>query len=288
MEEIADNVFLEGGYPRVFLGVFKLDRGLFMIDAPFRHEDGQSWKAKLSRLGTDMDRLLLLLDGHIDRTLMAPVMETEIIIQENAQTILHNRSTSQKSRELEIAPDWTHAELPQGTRFFKPHITFSNEVLIHWGTVPLVVSHQSGAHFAGAWLIVDAKRVVFIGDSVVTDQPPFLAKADLPNWIGDLELLLSNRFANYKIVSSRNGLIQPRSVKKMLIFLTETKERVDGLLEEDLPLIGVPELSSQLLKKIDFDPQQQDQFHHRLTRGLEQYIKRHLLKKDTESKGENE
>ncbi len=288
MEEIADNVFIEGNFPRVVLGVIKLDRGLVMVDAPFMYEDGQAWKAKLNHLGTGLDRLTLLLDAHIDRSLMASAMETKIIIHENAQTILRNRSASLKSQELEVEPDWTHAELPQGTRFCKPHMTFRDNVLIHWGKDPIMILHKPGSHFAGAWLIYDEGKVVFIGDSVITDQPPFLAKADLRHWIEDLKLLLSGPFDEYKIVSSRNGVIQAESIRQMVNFLNETKEGIDELLNEDMPLAGITELSSQLLKKIDYDPQKHDRYKHRLTRGLEQYIKRQYSKMDTINKGDNE
>lgn len=288
MEEIAENVYIEEGYPRVVLGVLKLDHGMVMVDSPFRLEDVQSWKAKISLLGPGVNRLHLLLDAHIDRTLMAHAMETEVILHKDADSIIRNRSGSSRSQELEMGPDWTHTELPSGTHFFTPHMTFSDEVLINWGEAPLVILHKAGAHLAGAWLIYDAQKVVFIGDSVLIDQPPFLGKADLNRWIEDLDGLSSDRFENYQIVSSRSGLIQPESVRKMSAVLTEIKEQLDKLSKEDIPLAGVPQLSSQLLKKIIFDPENRDRYYHRLTWGLEQYIKRHYSKRDIDTKGETE
>ena len=288
MEEIADRIFIEEGYQRVVLGAIWIGQRLVMVDAPFSHEDGQSWKTKLSHLGTGLDRLLLLLDAHIDRTLTAQAMETDVLIHENALNILNNRSESLKSRELELEPDWTHAELPQGTRFCKPHMTFSDEVLVNGGEDQLIISHRSGAHFSGAWLICESRKLVFIGDSVVTDQPPFLSKSDLPIWNDDLTWLLSDRFADFKIVSGRNGVISSTSIRKMLDFLIEVKEGIEDLQRQDMPLTGAPELSGQLLKKIDFDPKMQDRYDHRMTRGIEQYIKRNYSIKEIDTKGENE
>ena len=288
MEEIADNVFIEVDYPRVVLGAFKLDHGMVMIDSPFRLEDVRSWKGKIRHLGSGMDSLLLLLDAHIDRTLLAFGMETDVIIHEDACSIIRNRSASSRSQELEIGPDWTHTELPTGTRFVNPRMTFSKEVLIHWGETPLVISHKPGAHLAGAWLIYDAQKIIFIGDSVVMDQPPFLAKADLGTWIDELTWLASDRFNNYQIISSRNGLIQMESVRKMSSLLIHIKEQLDALSNEEIPMVGVPDLCSILLKEIDFDPQNQDRYQHRLTHGLEQYLKRHYLNQNSGTKGEDE
>ena len=288
MVEIAENVFIEESYPRVVLGIIKLDQGTVAIDSPFLIEDVQFWRAKFRHLGSGMESLLLLLDPHIDRTLMAQAMETDVIVHENAAAILSNRSVSSKSNELEIGPDWTHTELPQGVRFIKPHFTFSKNVIIHWGKDPLMISHMSGAHLAGSWLIYDAQKVVFIGDSVVIDQPPFLAKADLQNWLKDLEWLLSDRFEGYQIVSGRNGVIQRDSVEKMKAFLVETKGRIDELTNQETPLSGVSDLSSQLLKKMSFDTDKRDRYFLRLTRGLEQYINRYYSKEENDTKGEDE
>lgn len=288
MEEIASNVYIETEFPRVVLGILKLDHGMVMVDSPFRLPDTQLWMAKLRHFGMGMEVLHLLLDAHIDRTLMAHAMETDVIIHEDACDIIRNRSTSSRSQELEIEPDWTHTELPTGTRFFVPRMTFSDEVLIHWGENPLLISHRAGSHFAGAWLIHDAQKVVFVGDSVVIDQPPFLAKADLDKWIEDLNWLSSPRFEGYQIVSSRSGLIQPGSIGEMAELLADIKEQLDELSTQDLPMAGVPELSSQLLEKIDYDPKDQDRYYHRLTRGLELYLKRHYSKQEIHTKGENE
>lgn len=288
MEEIASNVYIETEYPRVVLGIFKLDHGMVIVDSPFRLQDAQSWTAKLGHLGMGMNNLHLLLDAHIDRTLMTQVMETDVIIHEDACEIIRTRSASSRSQELELGPDWTHTELPAGTRFFVPRMTFSDEVLIHWDENPLVISHRAGSHLAGAWLIHEAQKVVFVGDSVVIDQPPFLAKSDLNRWIEDLNWLSSPRFEDYQIVSSRSGLIQPESVGEMSELLNHIKEQLDELTKQDYHMAGIAELSSQLLNKIDYDPKDQDRYYHRLTRGLELYLKRHYSKQDSHTKGENE
>ena len=147
---------------------------------------------------------------------------------------------------------------------------------------------MSGAHFAGAWLRYDAQKVIFVGDSVVLNQPTFFAKADLTTWIEDLEWLGSDRFKNFKIISGRNGLIQSSSIRTMSALLNEAKERIDELAEEEMPLVNVPELAAHLLKKINYDSQLRDRYYLRLTRGLEQYIRRHMINSETDTKGEIE
>lgn len=288
MEEIAENVFIEESYPRVVLGVLKLDHGLLVVDSPFRLEDVLSWQSKLSHMGGGMERLLVLLDAHIDRSMTIRAMETNVLSHENVNEIIHTRIAASNNQNLEIGPDWTHKEFPVGFRCFNPQMTFSEEVLIHWDEKPIVVSHKPGAHIAGAWLVDDAKKVVFIGDSVVIEQPPFLAMADLDPWIAEISWLQTDRFKNFTIVSSRNGVIKPDSIRKMGSFLSKTKELVDDLAGEEAPLDGIPELASQLLIKLDYDIQYHDRYLNRLTWGLEQYFKRHYLVREIETEGKDE
>ena len=65
-------------------------------------------------------------------------------------------------------------------RWATPDITFSDQLTLYWDQDPVVLTQRSGAHFAGSWLTYDAKKVVFVGDSVIFNQPPFLAWANLP------------------------------------------------------------------------------------------------------------
>lgn len=288
MEEIAENVFIEEGYPRVVLGVLKLEQGLLLVDSPFRLEDVPSWQSKLSQLGAGMERLLVLLDAHVDRTMTIRAMETNVLTHENVIEIIRGRSTSSKNQDLEPGPDWTHTDFPIGYRCVKPQLTFTDKALLHWDENPILVTHKPGAHSAGVWLIDETRKVAFIGDSVLEAQPPFFAQADIETWISELNWLQSDRFENFKLISSRNGVIDFNSVNKMAAFLTKTKELLNDLASEDSPLEGIPELASHLLKKLDYDHQSHERYINRLIWGLEQYHLRNLADQELETKGEEE
>ncbi len=288
MEEIAENVFIEEVYPRVVLGALKLEQGLLLVDSPFRLEDVPSWQSKLSQLGAGMERLLVMLDAHVDRTMTIRAMETNVLAHDNVIEIIRSRSTSSKNQDLEPGPDWTHTEFPAGYRCVKAQMTFTDEALLHWDENPILVTHKPGAHSAGAWLIDEIRKIAFIGDSVLEAQPPFFALADIETWISELNWLQSDRFKNFKLISSRNGVIDLNSVNKMAELLTKTNELMNDLALEDSPLEGIPELASHLLKKLDYDPQSHERYVNRLIWGMEQYYLRNYADQETESKGEEE
>ena len=103
MQEIAHNVFIETGYPGVTLGAINRQRGLIQIDAPFRPDDIRAWRTALFALSGGVDRLLVNLDAHYDRTLGSRQIECTVVGQERLTQYL-------KDRPINIRP--------QGIAFF--------------------------------------------------------------------------------------------------------------------------------------------------------------------------
>ena len=287
MESISNHTYLETEYPGVTLGAVQSKKGLFLVDAPFRMEDQRAWSQELLGLEAGSARLLVMLDPHIDRTLGVRAMETEVIGQENCVPILRTRPTAFRSQELDAGSDWEPFSLPANLRWALPDLTFSDSLKFYWDELPMVLEHHPGSHIAGTWLRVIADSVVFIGDTVVTNQPPFLGYGDLEAWVADLELLLSEEYKGVKIVTSRSAVVRLRSIEKMRNFLEKTRHKLEAFAAhpgetEDL-LKEVP----GLLKGLNFNKGLTQRYHNRLAWGLEQYYKRHYLHIEEEHKGEN-
>lgn len=282
MEEIRKQIFIEDGYPGVVVGAIRSERGLILVDSPFRSEDQDHWRRAVSRLeeGIGKKKLLVILDTHIDRTLGVRVIESILVGQENSISILQDRPTAARSQEIDAGADWEPFDLPSNIRWMQPELAYEQSMSIHWGEFPLLLEHHPGSHLAGSWLKLETESVVFIGDCVVIQQPPFLAFADLDAWVADLELLLSDEYKGYKIVSGRNGVVRSRSIEKMRDVLLGIKTVVEGVAGkngqvEDL-LAEVP----KLLKPLNFNKSLTQLYHNRLSWGLEQYYKRHYLHLD--------
>ena len=287
MDSISNHTYLETEYPGVVLGVVQSKRGLLLVDAPFRAEDQRTWHQDLAHLEAGSERLLVMLDPHIDRTLGIRAMETEVVGQENSVPILRNRPTAFRSQELDAGSDWEPFNLPANLRWAIPELTYSDSLNLYWDELSMVLEHHSGSHIAGTWLKVIPDSVVFIGDTVVTNQPPFLGYGDLAAWVTDLELLLSDEYRGFKIVTSRSAVVRARSIEKMRNFLEKTRNKVEAFAAhpgetEDL-LREVP----GLLRGLNFNKGLTQRYHNRLAWGLEQYYKRHYLHIEEEQKGEN-
>ena len=61
------------------LGAINAPHGLILIDAPLKLDDTRLWRSTLLNLGGGIDRLLINLDAHPDRTLGVRSMECTVV-----------------------------------------------------------------------------------------------------------------------------------------------------------------------------------------------------------------
>jgi hypothetical protein len=95
-----------------------------------------------------------------------------------------------------------------------PEITFSQSMQIHSGENEILLESRPASASGALWVTLKNEGVVFIGDAVVVDQPPFLAGAEIPAWIENLQTLLSSSYKNKILISGRGGMINADSWKK--------------------------------------------------------------------------
>jgi glyoxylase-like metal-dependent hydrolase (beta-lactamase superfamily II) len=275
MQEIAPHVFIETGFPGVTLGAVNWPHGLILIDAPFRVEDTRSWRSTLLNLSGGVDRLLVNMDAHFDRTLGSRAMEVTIVSHDKLTQIFRNRPNTFKTQSAETGADWEQYNGMGSIRWAPPEITFTEKLHIYWDETPLLLGSHPGPAAGAIWMELPKDHIVFIGDAVVKNQPPFLTTADLPAWIETLKVLLSPAYQDYLFVSGRGGLVVHKEVHAMLTLLEEINRKLEHLASEVAPVDEVEKLAPILLKQIEFSIQRQLQYRQRLTWGLRQYYLRH-------------
>lgn len=136
MQEIAPHIFIETGFPGVTLGAINWAHGLVLIDAPFRIEDTRSWRSTLLNLGGGVDRLLVNLDAHFDRTLGTRAMECSVAGHEKLAQVFRNRPISFKTQGTETGAEWEQYNGLGSIRWAPPEITFTQQLDIFWEESP--------------------------------------------------------------------------------------------------------------------------------------------------------
>ncbi|MBU2609501.1 MAG: MBL fold metallo-hydrolase [Chloroflexi bacterium] len=297
MQAIAEDVYIENQYMGVTLGAIRLPHGLIQVDAPPSPEDVRSWRAALLNLGGSSDRLLVNLDAHPDRTLGARSMDCTVVAQEKATQVFRNRPSTFKTQGDETGADWETIPGLGNVRWAPPEISFSHAMTIHWGGTSVLLEHHPGPGVGASWVILPEPKVVFVGDTLVLNQPPFLASADLPAWIDALKLLLSPAYRGWLVVSGRGGLAPVEVIRAQVEYLKHILGKLDkladrvgaalpeghrdgvssskGAAQKKSPSEEIERLIAPLLSGFKIPNDLQRQYAQRLRYGLNQYYLRH-------------
>ena len=282
MQKIAQGIYFENAYPGVTIGAVILPMGTILIDAPMRAEDARSWLATLLNLGARPRRILVNLDAHPDRTLGARSMECTIIAHQKTAQVFRTRPSIFKGQNAESGSEWETYDDVVGTRWAAPDITFTSSLSLHWGDPEIVIEHNPGPSQGSTWVSIPALQVVFIGDAVLTDQPPFLTNADIPAWVESLDLLLRS-YREYQIISGRGGQVTHDDVNVQLHHLKNILKGLEKLAKRNAVPEDIENLIPGLLADLKFPVELREQYIQRYRHGLYQYYTRRYRPSDSNS-----
>lgn len=274
MQEITKNIHIEDQYPGVTLGVITTPRGLIQIDAPPSPEDARSWRATLMNLSGGLERVLINLDAHPDRTLGARSMDCTVIAHEKTAFTFRNRPSTFKAQGEETGADWESIAGLGSVRWAPPEISFGDQMTLHWSETPVVLEHHPGPLNGSIWVNLPEEKVLFIGDTVLKNQPPFLAGSNLKSWLSSLNALLDPPYKGYTIISSRGGVVTTGNIKNQYDFLKHVHDKLDKLTTKKPNPATTEKLVTSLLTWFKAPAARHKQYAQRLRYGLLHYNSR--------------
>lgn len=273
MHQIERGIYYEDSFLGVTLGGLVFSHGTIMLDSPLRPEDARIWRSSLLNQRGGANRLLVNLDAHPDRTLGDRALDSTIVTQERTAQIFRNRPTIFKGQSMESGAVWETYSDAIGMRWAIPDITFTDQMTFYWGGPQIILEHHPGPAPGSTWVIIPDARVIFVGDTVVKDQPPFLAQDDIPEWIEALELL-QKEYADYVIVSGRGGLVPAETVHAQREMLETIHNRLEKLAQTNAPAEATEELIPDFMPQVRISGERQTMFYNRLRFGLYHYFSR--------------
>lgn len=273
MKKIEDGIYYENTYPGVTLGAIFCSHATILIDAPLRAEDARSWLASLLNLEKTTKRILVNLDAHPDRTLGNRHLESTIIMQQRTAQVFRSRPSIFKGQNADTGSEWEFFDEVLGIRWMGADITFSQRIFLHYGSHEVVVEYHPGPSGGSSWVNIPSAKTLFVGDTVLRDQPPFLANADLPVWIEELNEL-SKYARDYKIVSGRGGLVTKDDIHSQQKDLKKILRTLERLAKRNAPPNSVEGLVTNFLSDHSFPSKYKGQYTTRYMHGLFQYYTR--------------
>lgn len=275
MQEITKNIFIEDQFPGVTLGVIVTKRGLIQIDAPPSPEDARTWRAALMNLGGGLERVLINMDAHPDRTLGARAMDCTVIAHEKTASTFRIRPGTFKAQGEETGADWESIPGLGSVRWAPPEISFSDQMTLHWDDAAVFLEYHPGPANGSIWVHLPEEKVLFIGDTVLKNQPPFLAGSNLKAWLTSLNELQDPAFKGYTFISSRGGVVNANAVKSQYDFLKHINDKLEKMTAKKPNPATVEKLVVSLLTWFKAPAARQKQFAQRLRYGLLHYNSRH-------------
>lgn len=278
MEEIAPRIYIETAYAGVTLAAINMQHGLILIDAPFKPEDTRAWRSALLNLGGGVDRLLINLDAHFDRTIGARAMDCTIVGHEKMAEGFRNRPASFKTQGMETGAEWEQHNGLGSIRWAPPEISFTDRLEINWDNDQVILEYHPGPEVGAIWAILPGEHIAFIGDLVVPHQPPFLGHADLAAWHESLKILNGPEYQNFLLISGRDKIISQDDLRFEIRFIEKVQTKINALVKQKAPTEEVESLVPELLKDFDYFPLFDGQlFEQRLRWGLVEYYSKLFL-----------
>ncbi len=284
MHEIKPGIYYEDSYPGPTIGAILLTRGMIFIDAPLRPEDGHRWKTTLlNRSQGTIHKLAICLDDHPDRTIGAKSLDCPILTHKDAATSMQEPSPVYRGQFPESGSQWEKYPETSNMQWMIPDITFTEKMQFHWSDEEVIVEHHPGPRPGSSWVIIPSEKVMFIGDVVVVNGPPFLSKANLPTWIDTLDVLLKARFRDYTMISGRGGPITPDHIRELKKNFRKIHRRIDKLANRKASTDDVINQAEKFLDDFNFLKRDREFFLQRLQHGLSQYYMRNYFPQTDEN-----
>ncbi len=274
MREINPGIFIEFS-SGMTLGAIYDDPALVLIDAPFSWENAKQWRSELKILTSEAPLMVIHLDAHLDRTIGARYFNCMIAGQSQLMDVFNNRPATFKAIPNNTGAAWEECNSMNSFRWVDPEITFSDSIDFRLPHLTLHMEHHIGPSPSSSWAIIPERDVIFIGDTVVRNQAPFLEDANIANWIASLELLKSSQYSQFTLISGRDGIVNKDDINRMEDFLWEVN-KCAGLISGYETQDKILEIRNELLsgKTIHIDDHFSEISKKRLSYGLKQYYER--------------
>ncbi len=266
MRKLARHVFLENEYVGVHVGLISVDDSLLLVDAPLLVDEAREWLEVIS--GEGRPRYLAFLDSHPDRVLGAINYDIPIIAQYGTMDEMRGWSDTFKGGAQPIGADADQFKRIVGVQKVVPDLAFSNEMSLYLNELELTFLHRPGPRDGSMWLLIPSAKAVFVGDFVTVSQPPYFGAADIDRWLKGLDNLRDSPLRDYKIISSRDGLVKRDDINNMARFLRKIPLRLKDLTggEDDEEIAR--KHASGLLKSYALPAVYEDIAHTRLTSSI--------------------
>lgn len=228
VQEIAPNVLVETGYHGANVGCIITGEGVILIDAPMLPDEARAWRAEIQSR-TDQEILYIInTDHHRGHVMGNQYFPTATVIaHEFAWKNMKSYGESFRTRLLNLYRNRIPSavqEWEENLKIVEPKITFTDRTVFYKGDKEIHLIPVGGHTAATTVIYLPRDRILFAGDLVVTDRPPFLSQSSTKRWLKALAYVRKLRFD--VLVPGHGELSGKEATEKMSEFLRMVRSNV--------------------------------------------------------------
>jgi cyclase len=228
IREIAPNVFVETEYHGANVAFILSGEGVILVDSPMLPKQARHWLKEIRKRTDEPVRYIINTDHHRAHIVGNQYFPgANVIAHENAWKEMRSYGDSFRTRLLNMyrdrMPDAV-AEWEENLQIVKPHISFTNRSVMFKGDKEIHLIAVGGHTPATSVVYLPHEGLLFAGDVVVTNRPPFLSQGNTKEW---LEALTYLRKLRYDILIPGHGeLTGKEATQKMSEYLRMVRRKV--------------------------------------------------------------
>jgi cyclase len=268
--EIAPNVFIETEFHGANVAYIVTGEGVILIDTPMLPTDARAWLAEIQErtrqkiiyiINTDHHRAHVIGNQHFP---MATV-----IAHEHAWKEMKSYGDSFRTRLINMYRDRIPeavAEWKRTLQIIKPEITFTGRTILFKGDKEIHLIPVGGHTPATTVVYLPNESLLFAGDIVITDRPPFLSQGNTKEWLQALTYL---RKLNYELLVPGHG--EPTSkeaTENMSNYLRMVRRKVRSAYRQGMAKADTARSLSHLIRYWPIPPEEKPKADRRFKSGL--------------------
>lgn len=270
IREIAPNIFVETEYHGANVAFIVTGEGVLLIDTPMLPKEARHWHGVIQEhtdekilyvINTDHHRAHVIGNQHFP---MATV-----IAHERAWKEMKSYGDSFRTRLINMYRDRIPEAVEEwkaSLEIIKPEVTFTGRTILFKGDKEIHLLPLGGHTPATTVVYFPNEKLLFTGDLVVTNRPPFLSQGNTKEWLQALTYL---RKLRYDILIPGHGeLTGKEATENMSNYLRMVRRKVRSAYRSGLPKADTARSLSHLIRYWPIPPFEKPKADRRFKSGL--------------------
>lgn len=205
------------------------EQGLVLIDTPYVPDDIQQWKDTLAELSDRPIAYVVDTHHHFDHCLGNALYSPNVVAHQSTYEELTKPDGTMRQYFLsdseELTPEVKRQvfDLPIGL----PRLTFTDRMWLYLGDATIELIHAGGHTDSSIYIYLVEDKVLFTGDTMVSNLHPYKGQANFRQWIAALEKIQAMDVDI--IVPGHGDVCGMEEATRMLDYFRQMWERVSSL-----------------------------------------------------------